>query len=246
MPDDTFVILMPAYNEEGCIERVVCSWMDVVKRHAGSEMLVINDGSTDGTGEKLDELKKHLNELSVIHKRNEGHGPAVIQGYSEATKTRHKWVFQTDSDNQLSPEDFCRLWGQREKSDFILGYREKRNDPYYRLFITKAIVLLNLVSFGVLIKDANIPFRLMRTEYLARLLEVLPENLFAPNIFLSILAKKEGQDLLDIPVGHKERKTGKMSMVRWNLVKICMRSVKELLLFRKDMNSIMERLRNGD
>ena len=235
--EDTFVIVIPAYNEEKCIEKVVGSWMaNVITKHPGSEMLIINDGSRDNTRQILDKLKKKYKELKVIHKVNEGHGATIIRGYLESTKTPHEWVFQTDSDDQFFSEDFDKLWKSRHKSNFILGYRAKRNDPLHRLVISRLIFIFNLIVFGVYIKDANIPYRLMKKAYLKILLQKLPKNIFAPNIFLSILAVKVNQNLLNIQVRHKERKSGQVSIVRWKLLKACFNDVKKLLLFRLRLN----------
>lgn len=239
---DTFIIVMPVYNEENCIEKVVRSWMNVVNKHTGSEMLAINDGSKDNTKQILDKLKKEFKNFKVIHKINEGHGTTIVGGYIEATKTPHEWVFQTDSDDQFFAEDFDKLWKQRYKSVFILGDRFKRFDPSHRLIITKINLMLILILFGRYIRDSNVPYRLMRIDYLKKLLSVLPKNLFAPNIFLSILALKDGHDLIAIPISHRERKTGKISIVKWKLIKVCFMVVKELILFRLRLSSILKKI----
>lgn len=242
---DTFIILMPAYNEENCIEKVVRSWMiNVVNKHTGSEMLVINDGSRDNTRQILDKLKKEFKRFKVIHKINEGHGATIVRGYIESTKTPHEWVFQTDSDDQFSPEDFDKLWECRHKSNFILGDRFKRFDPSHRLIITKINLMLIIILFGCYIKDSNVPYRLMKIDYLKKLLSVLPKNLFAPNIVLSILALKDSHNLISIPISHKERKTGKMSIVKWKLIKVCFKVVKDLILFRLRLSRIIRNISN--
>lgn len=242
MPDDTFILVMPAYNEGECIERVVSSWMKIVDRYGGSEMLIINDGSTDNTKSKLDALSPHYKNLTVVHKTNDGHGAAVLKGYLKAVASTHDWVFQTDSDDQFIPEDFSTLWQLRTISDFILGNRSQRNDPLHRRIITRMVRLFNLIVFGTYIPDANIPYRLMKREYLSAMLKVLPSDLFAPNIFLSIIAKKDGRKLGNVTISHKERKTGHISIVKWKLIKVCCRGLKELCVFRSNFRSIMKRL----
>lgn len=242
MKKETFIIVIPAYNEEGCISNVASSWMNIVKRYPGSEMLVINDGSKDKTGEKLEKLKEKYRQLRVIHKKNEGHGATVMKCYEEAVKMGHTWIFQTDSDNQHSPKDFNKLWSNRHKSDFILGYRLKRDDSLTRLVISKIVFFYNLFIFGAHIKDANIAYRLIKSDYLRRLLKVLPKNLFAPNIFLSILAVKDGQNTVNIAVKHKARKTGQLSIYRWKLLRACIRVFIELSLFRLRLHSMIKAL----
>ena len=246
MRKETIIIVMPAYNEEDCIGKAVSSWMDIIKRHPGSEMLIINDGSKDNTGEKLESLKKKFRHLKVVHKKNEGHGATVMKCYEEAVKSGHTWVFHTDSDNQHSPKDFNKLWNSRHKSDFILGYRLKRNDPLHRLITTKIVFFYNLLVFGVPVKDSNIAYRLIKRDYLKRLLKALPRNLFAPNIFLSILAVKDGQNTLNIAVGHNARKTGQVSINRWKFLRACCRVFIELSLFRLRLRSIIKELNKNN
>lgn len=229
-------MIMPAYNEEACISDVITLWNNLIKTYPGSEILVINDGSKDRTGEVLENLKKRFRQLRVINKKNEGHGATILKGYEDAIKSPHQWIFQTDSDDQFTPEDFGKLWENRHKSNFIIGYRAKRSDPLHRLAISKMIFIFNLIVFGTYIKDANIPYRLMKREYLKALLPELPKNIFAPNIFLSILAAKDGQNLLSMPIRHKARKSGQISIVRWKLLKACFNDVKRLLVFRIKIN----------
>jgi dolichol-phosphate mannosyltransferase len=242
MKNESFIIVMPAYNEEGCIDKVVSSWIELVKKYPGSELLVINDGSKDKTQNKLKLLQIKFKELKVINKKNEGHGATIMRGYEEALNSSHEWVFQTDSDNQFSPKDFGKIWKKRNMSGFILGFRQNRNDAPQRIFIAKLIVVFNLFFFATYIKDANIPYRLMKRKYLKRLLNAMPKNLFAPNIFLSILAVKDKQKVCCIPVSHKFRKTGQVSFVKWKLINSCLRGLKELILFRIKLGKMLMQL----
>ncbi|TAG75600.1 MAG: glycosyltransferase family 2 protein, partial [Runella slithyformis] len=74
--------------------------------------------------------------------------------------------------------------------------------------------------------------------YLKKLLAQLPNpEPFAPNIFLAVMASKAGQKLLDIPITHKERLTGTVSILRWKLIQVCIQSFKELLRFRLELNT---------
>ena len=205
--------------------------MTLFQRISGS-MIVINDGSRDGTGAILDRLAREIPELRVIHQPNGGHGSAVLTGYRAAIDSPTDYVFQTDSDDQFRPEDFWKLWEARGQSPFICGYRKERQDARTRLFITKVVVVLNFVLFGAWMRDSNVPYRLMKASYLDRLLHLVPSGVFAPNIFLSVLAVKSGSRLLEIPIRHEDRKTGTVSILRWKLLKVCFRCARELFVFR--------------
>jgi dolichol-phosphate mannosyltransferase len=119
-----------------------------------------------------------------------------------------------------------------------LGYRQIRFDAPARLLITRILKSTIFLAYGTFINDANIPFRLIQGSYLKKLLEQLPNpEPFAPNIFLAVMAKKAGQKTFDIPIVHKERMTGTVSILKWKLLKVCMQSFRELLQFRLELNS---------
>ena len=233
-------IVMPAYNEEDCIEQVVESWTGFLRQRFPNEkttLIVINDGSKDKTGEILDRIKETNPLLTVVHQPNGGHGNAVVNGYKMALKLGSEYVFQTDSDDQFIHDDFDKLWDKRNQSDFILGYREIRHDAKVRLFITRFLRSTISAVYGTFILDSNIPFRLIKGTFLQKLMNQLPDPApFAPNIFLAVMAKKSGQELFDIPITHRERVSGTVSIVKWNLWKVCIRSFKELLNFRLELN----------
>jgi glycosyltransferase involved in cell wall biosynthesis len=232
-------VVMPAYNEGACIENVARTWLSFLDEwksksvsHTHGVLLVVNDGSKDRTGEILARLAKEDPRLCLVNQKNSGHGAAVLRGYNEALAMGSDYVFQTDSDDQFSPADFWSLWEARDSSPFVTGYRQARSDATHRLVIAKIVLILNFLLFGAWLKDANIPYRLIQADFLRSLLEMFPDSVFAPNIFLSVLAKKAGCDLQEIPIKHVERTTGTVSIVRWRLIKSCFRCLKELLTFR--------------
>lgn len=230
----TLILVMPAYNEEGCIAAVVESWYYRLSElfRDSFEIIVVNDGSKDRTKTILDHKVKDLPNLSVIHQENAGHGITLRKAYQAALLKSPGWVFHVDSDNQFLPDDFIKLWEKREASPFILGFRQSRYDALHRLVITRILKATNLVLFGCFIPDANIPYRLIKGRYLELLLECIPANVFAPNIFLSVLAKLDNQAIFSIPITHIERNTGQVSIVKLSLLKACWRCVRELLVFR--------------
>jgi dolichol-phosphate mannosyltransferase len=239
------VIVMPAYNEQGCIRTVVLGWLAQLASMGLKDykLIVVNDGSRDQTGSILDALASEQAALVVVHQNNAGHGRALRNAYERAAALAPMWVFHVDSDDQFIPQDLNNLWSLRHSSDFILGLRAVRHDAFHRLVITRILRLLNFLAFGVFLKDANIPFRLIRGDYLKVLLDIVPPAVFAPNIFLSVLAARDGQALGFIPVQHRERETGKVSIVRWGLIKACLRCVRELLVFRMQLGAALLKIR---
>lgn len=243
------VVVIPAYNEEACIHEVVPLWINGIASVIPKDqfkLLVINDGSRDKTGVILDELTGQYPNLIAKHQLNGGHGNAIFNGYQMAIQMNPEFVFQTDSDDQFVPSDFKNFWDKRNESDFVLGFREVRNDDPFRLLITRILKYSLLFIYGTYIHDANIPFRLIRTSFLSKLLTSLPKKTpFAPNIFLSVLAQKSGQKLFNIPVMHKERETGEVSIRHMKLLKVCWQSFKELTQFRLQLNYLVRTIKKG-
>ncbi len=102
---------------------------------------------------------------------------------------------------------------------------------------------MNFLFFKSFINDSNVPFRLINTNYLDHLLKVLNFEPFAPNIFLAVLAKRNGQNLFEIPVHHKERETGQVSIIKLRLLKVCFRSLFELFRFSFSANKKLKKLK---
>ena len=240
------VLVMPAYNEAGCIEKVILAWSKALKTILGTgrfKLIVVNDGSKDDTGKILDLAASKFSELIVIHQKNAGHGPALVNAYSQACNLDTEYIFHVDSDDQFIPGEFSLLWEKRSSSKFIMGWRKLRQDAFHRHVISAILRTMLFVVFLVHIKDSNIPYRLIERDYLKRLLTQLPPGIFAPNVFLAVLAARNGQNIMNIPVTHEDRKTGVVSMMGWKLFKICIRSFKELLDFRLTLSSRLEELK---
>src|SRR5262245_48688060 len=118
---------MPVYNEEATIRDVVIDWdRELDALDVGHEVRVYGDGSRDGTGRE----RPHV---VAVHHPNRGHGPTILRGYREA---RGDWVFQVDSDDEMSPRSFPTVWARREDADLVLGYRDGRQSPLGRRIIT--------------------------------------------------------------------------------------------------------------
>ncbi len=224
-------IVIPCYNEEDVIEKVVRIYCgDIISKISDSELIAIDDRSTDDTYKILKKLSSEFPQLKVLQPSvNGGHGKAIRMGYEAAEK---EYVFQVDSDDQFEAEDFWKLYALKDDYDFILGFRKIRHDPLPRLLLTKIIRLMNLILFGVWLKDANCPFRLIRKEVLDVLLKDVDKNALAPNILISILAKKRRVKMKNVAVTHYERKTGVVSIAKWKLIKFSLRGLGQIISLR--------------
>lgn len=216
---DKLYIVIPAYNERETIESVIEQWHGVVADIGGqSRLVVINDGSKDDTYEIMLSLKEKYPYLEPLTKANEGHGATCLYGYTYALEAGADYIFQTDSDGQTRPEEFPAFWEKRAEWDMVIGHRNKRQDGFSRVFVTKVLKLVTLLIFGVRVTDANTPFRLMKRDYLSACMQRIPEKFNLPNVLISVYGVKSGKKVLFIPITFKPRQGGVNSI---NLKKIC-------------------------
>ncbi len=218
-------VVMPAYNEEEAITGVVTAWVSELDRLAIDYRLrVYDDGSRDQTLAILRHLEAEMPRLRVTGQPNAGHGPTVLRAYGEAES---EWIFQTDSDGELSAQDFAPLWRRRHDYDLLVGRRQSRGAPLPRRIMTLAARWTVRLGFGQTVHDVNVPYRLMRRERLLPLLTSLPANTFAPNVALSGLAAAAGLRLYERPVTNRPRAGGQTSLNRRALLRAARRSLTE-------------------
>jgi glycosyltransferase involved in cell wall biosynthesis len=228
-------IVMPAYNEEEIIETTVREWHEeVISRIPGAELIVVNDCSKDKTGEVLARLAQEIPALRPLTpERNGGHGKALRYGFFHVTQD---WVFQTDSDRQHIPSDFWKLWEKRKTSDFVLGVRSTRADGTVRVFITTVMRLANFFVWGLWIRDANCPFKLMRRQPMDNVLARIPRDSFIPMVMLSILGRKMKYRVAEAVVQHLPRRGGSQSLRGlWKWIKVGSRCLHQLLVWRMSL-----------
>lgn len=247
MKKDSLVAVIPVYNEQECIEQVISDWgTKLTELELSFRILVINDGSRDNTGEILKGLSQKYPYLEVLNQDNAGHGAAVKNGYIHALSFGPGYIFQTDSDNQFTPEDFEKVWSQRKKSKAVFGYRQDRKDPLSRKLISFFMKKRILDFFQVEIPDANIPYRLFDASFLRSMLSVLNAGTFAPNVFLSILSFKLLGPCPVVPVQHFQRDGTEAKLIRLSLLKGCIRSFWDLVIFSYQINSKIHFLREKE
>jgi glycosyltransferase involved in cell wall biosynthesis len=225
-------IVMPSWNEAEIIESCVREWYaEVVSQIPGAELIVVDDCSTDDTGKIVDAMGRELPGVRCVRpEHNCGHGRALRVGFNHS---KAPFIFQTDSDRQHLPADFWKLWKFRDTTDFVLGIRRQRADGNLRILITHSMRLLNLLLWGLWIRDANCPFKLMRREALASVLAKVPSDCFIPMVLVSILARKMKFRVMEAEVEHLPRKGGTQSLkgfMKW--IRVSSRCTEQVLFIR--------------
>lgn len=236
---DKLYIVLPAYNEAENITSVIMEWSRVAEavRAGGSECVIVvaNDGSKDNTLEILKSLEDRVPGLTVIDKKNSGHGATVLCLYDYSIRNGGSFVFQTDSDGQTDPEQFFDLWEHREEYDFQIGTRTKREDGASRIVVTNVLKLVVRLIFGVWVKDANTPFRLMKTEKLKEVLAYVPSDFFLANVAVSSIAVKKSYSIRWNPITFRPRQGGVNSINIRRIVKIGWKALGELHGINKNL-----------
>ncbi len=232
MFDYDLTVVMPVYNEAEAIGPVLEKWtvmLDALNIHY--RINAYNDGSKDATGEILAEISASSGgKVNGISKPNSGHGPTILRGYREAA-LNSDWVFQVDSDDEMGPESFPKLWAARENYDFLVGRRDGRCQPFARKIISFISRLCVRVFYGKGIWDVNTPYRLMRATLFQKYYDSIPKDTFAPNVILSGLAARHKLRMLEIPVPQRDRMTGEVSIKKWKLLKAAIKSFRQVVSY---------------
>lgn len=208
--DPELTVVIPVYNEEGAIASVLGEWAVALERLGiDYRLAVYDDGSRDGTARILGDLAERDPRLVVSRHTNRGHGPTILRGYREA---RSPWILQIDSDGEMAASHFETLWSERDGYDFLVGARQDRVSVPVRRIVSAGSRASVRFLLGRGVRDVNSPYRLMRRERLAPLLDLLPEAPFAPNVILSGLAARAGLRILEKPIPHEGRRAGTGSL----------------------------------
>ena len=221
-------VVIPVFNEEKLIGECINEWLNVLDSvNLNYEILIIDDGSSDATISIVERYRDNQN-IQLIIKQNEGHGPTILAGYKRAVGIA-EWVFQADSDNEISPNQFSALWSRRHGQDAVIAWRQGRNQTTVRRLVTFFARVTTKVLFRCHLRDVNIPFRLFRSETLTILLEKIPSDTFAPNIALSGALSLMNFQVEECPVVFNERIVGESSLSNLGAVRKGGRALLELI-----------------
>ena len=200
-------VFFPAYNDSGTIASLVITALRAAAALTPDyEVIVVNDGSTDATGEILAELARIYPRLRVVtHQVNRGYGGALRTGFATASKDI---IFYTDGDAQYDPAEMVALWPKMaDDVDLVNGYKISRADPLHRVVIGRIYHHTVKLLFGLSVRDVDCDFRMMRRTIFDRV--HLEKN--SGVICLEMMRKIEsaGFRIVEVPVHHYHRAHGK-------------------------------------
>ena len=210
MTEPKISVVIPAYNEEECIGdcvREVCGVMD--RFGEPYEVVVSNDGSTDGTGERLRALKGEFPSLRVVRLlKNTGETAAMEAGIKHA---RGEWIAMMDADLQNDPADIPKMLALTKDWDVVCGVRAKREDSFVRRISSRIGNGTRNRLTHEHITDVGCTLRVVRASYAKRV------RLFTGmHRFLPTLLRMDGARVTEIPVNHRPRLKGHSKYGVWN------------------------------
>jgi glycosyltransferase involved in cell wall biosynthesis len=198
---------MPVYNEAEVIADVVDELSrEVCARLDGAEIVMVDDGSTDGTPAILDRLAAEHAHVRVLHaERNQGHGPSLRAAFEASDGD---WVLQMDSDGQQRALDLWKLWDLREDADLVVGVRVGRNEGPHRTVVSAAARWAGRLVGGGRLRDINVPFKLIRRSLWDDLRGDIGTVPVAPSLLIAVGARLRGWRVEEVEIGHAPRRGG--------------------------------------
>lgn len=199
-------VFFPAYNDAGTIPTMIIRTLQTLPTVTDDyEVIVINDGSHDDTGLVLEEMAKHYPQLRVFHRpQPSGYGGVLRAGFAAASK---EWVFYTDGDAQYDPRELAVLVpAVTDGVDMVNGYKIKRHDPVHRILIGLAYQYFVKFMFGLVIRDVDCDFRLMRRAIFDRI--QLESTTGTITFELVKKVQDAGFKIVEVPVKHWYRQYG--------------------------------------
>lgn len=199
-------IVLPAYNEEANVERVVrdvAAYADTLG--IDYEIVVVNDGSRDRTGEILDGLQGQFPRLRPQHHpQNRGYGAALRTGFDASVK---QYVFYMDGDGQFDITELGQLLPLANEDCIVTGFRIERRDPFIRRLNAKLFGgFLVKILLNVYVKDLNCAFKLIPKKVLKSI--TLESTGALINAELYGRAVRKGFGIKEIGVHHYPRTAG--------------------------------------
>ena len=217
MPDRALVVV-PTYNELENLPQIVPA---ILAQDARLDVLVVDDGSPDGTGAVADEFAARDPRVHVLHRPlKQGLGRAYLAGFAWALEREYAWVFEMDADFSHDPKNLPRFIDATSDADLVVGSRYASgvnviNWPMSRLLLSWFANKYARWITRLPLTDATGGFKCFRREVLAAMpFEKVRSNGYAFQIEISYRAWRKGFRLKELPIIFTDRMEGRSKMNR--------------------------------
>ena len=221
-------LIIPTYNEEKTIGQVVVEWHEIISQSVPADefqIIVINDGSKDGSAKAVDEAAKTRPQIILHTHANRGHGQSCLAGYRMAASLDSDFVMQIDSDGQCDPVFFPAFWAARGQWA-VYGHRRQRHDGFARVVISRVLRGVMTVLTGTKIHDTNVPYRIYPAQLAADTANRIQPTFDLANIAMAVLLEPHG--FREIPIHFRDRVGGTASVKLIGFAKKAVRLVRDL------------------
>ena len=205
-------VLMPVYNEVKTLSAVIEQVMGV---DIDKEIIIVDDGSTDGSRELLESDYRDRPGIKIIfHKTNMGKGAAVKEALESATGD---YAIIQDGDLEYDPQDY-RLLLEKAKEGFDVVYGSRfaktwRVTPLYHFLVNKFLTVITNILFGSKLTDMETCYKMIRTDIFKNL-DIRSRHFeIEPEITAKLL--KEGYQITEVPVSYKGRSYNEGKKITW-------------------------------
>lgn len=216
-------LVLPAHNEQDNIEFVVSDALETLPDYAPDfEILVVNDGSRDGTGAIIDRLhEQDARVLPIHHPTNRGYGGALKSGFDASTGD---FVMFMDADRQFDIRDIKLLAPFVDLFDIVAGFRMERSDPIHRRINAEIFNVAVRILFGVHMRDLDCAFKIFRGEQIRSLSLTTSGALI--NAEIQSKLRRQGATLVQVGVPHHPRVAGQAT---GGDLKVILRAMRETI-----------------
>jgi len=219
---DSISIMFPVFKDSRTVKKMIYESLKVLKKSSNKyEIVIVDDGCPENTGNIAKEITKSIHNVSVIfHKKNLGYGAALKTGLKCC---KHEWIFQLDGDAEYSVQDLAKLIKASKNCDLVITYRFKKKYKTSRIFISWIYNKLLRFLFGTKFLDISTGSRLVKSKLINKVR--LSSNSAFLGAELAIKAKLKGYKINEIGIHTYPRTFGSGSSV----------SLKNIVLTIKDM-----------
>ncbi|MFZ4117304.1 MAG: polyprenol monophosphomannose synthase [Rhodoluna sp.] len=207
---------MPTFNEAGNIERATS---ELFKFNPNVSLLVVDDGSPDGTGQLAEQLAAKDKRISVLHRKDkQGLGAAYIAGFNYAFGMDFDFVVEMDADGSHRAEDLTKLLAICQDNDLVIGSRYVRggktqNWPLHRQWLSRGGNIYAKIMLGSKLNDMTAGFRVFRSSFLQEMdLATINARGYSFQIEMAYRTIQLGGRTAEVPITFVEREIGESKM----------------------------------
>jgi len=229
-------LILLAYNEAETIEKEILLYIEkIVSKLPGSEFIVSEDGSTDGTSEILQSLAARKSIIHLSSKIRKGYKTALIDAVLSA---KNEYVFFSDTGLKHNPDDFWKLYKLKDDNDLVVGRKINRKDQIYRRILTYCYNIFLRIFFGIKnIYDADSGFKLFNAKLIDK---VFRKELIFTDLISSEIAIRTifyGLNYVEVPVEYAGRKGESRGLPLKRIFKVVVKILSDNLKLKKELRN---------